>query len=221
MKRVLITGASDGIGRAIAECLAGDYELFLCGRNMKKLGDVADACDGAKTFAFDINDHAARNNVLKKIGDVDILINNAGIWHKVGGLETLSDEKVIEVINTNLVSQILLTKSLLPSMKDREGTHIINVISKSGITAQAGQTVYTASKYGMRGFTDILRADTKDNPIRVGAVYQSGTNTQMFEKAGEDCPVESFTEPEDLANVIKFMIEQPDKLVINEVRVEK
>ena len=221
MKRVLITGASDGIGRAIAECLADRYELILCGRDSKKLKEVAEICGGAKTFAFDINDHATRDNVVEQVGEIDILINNAGIWHKAGNLESLSDEKVIEVINTNLVSQVLLTKVLLPIMKNREGSAIINVISKSGITAQAGQTVYTASKYGMRGFTDVLRQDTKADLIRIGAVYQSGTNTKMFEKAGEDFSVESLTEPKDLAEVVKFMLTRPKKLWINEVRVEK
>ena len=223
MKKVLITGASDGIGRSIAIRLAKDgYSLVLCGRNESKLTDVVAECgDNVQTLVFDINDSEARKSAISSVQGVDILINNAGVWHKVGDLETLADEKVTEVINTNLTSQILLTKQLLPAMKDREGSAVINVISKSGITAQAGQTVYTASKYGMRGFTDVLREDTKNNSVRVGAVYQSGTNTKMFEKAGEDFPVETFTEPDDLADVIAFILSRPKKLWINEVRVEK
>jgi len=223
MKKVLITGASDGIGRSIAIRLANDdYSLVLCGRDEDKLRQVASECsDNVQMLVFDINDQEARKTAIDSVDDIDILINNAGVWHKVGDLETLTDEKVAEVINTNLTSQILLTKQLLPSMKDREGSAILNVISKSGITAQAGQTVYTASKYGMRGFTDVLRTDTKDSALKVAAVYQSGTNTKMFEKAGEDFPVETFTEPDDLAEVISFMLSRPKKLWINEVRVDK
>ncbi len=223
MKKILITGASDGIGRSIAIRLAKDgYSVVLCGRDEGKLNDVAAECgDNVQLLVFDINDNSARKTAIDSVQDVDALINNAGVWHKVGDLETLSDEKVAEVINTNLTSQILLTKQLMPTIKDREGSAVINVISKSGISAQSGQTVYTASKYGMRGFTDVLREDTKENAIRVGAVYQSGTNTKMFEKAGEDFPVETFTEPDDLADVIAFMLSRPKKLWINEVRVEK
>lgn len=223
MKKVLITGASDGIGRSIAIKLAKDgYSLVLCGRDENKLNEAASECgESVQVLAFDINDSKARKAAIGSVQNVDILINNAGMWHKVGDLETLSDEKIVEVINTNLTSQILLTKQLLPEIKDRDGSAVINVISKSGITAQQGQTVYTASKYGMRGFTDVLREDTKENAVRVGAVYQSGTNTKMFEKAGEDFPVETFTEPDDLADVVAFMLSRPKKLWINEVRVEK
>ncbi len=222
MKKVLITGASDGIGKAIALELAGDYELILCGRNEERLLEVAKACGGSiETHAFDLRDHTTMKTVTDGIDDIDVLINNAGVWHKVGDLETLSDETVEEVIGTNLVSQILLTKALLPKIRSKNGSAIVNVISKSGVTAQSGQAVYTASKYGMRGFTDVLRQDTEKDPVRVCAVYQSGTHTDMFAKAGEDFPVESFTEPSDLARVVRFMIEQPEKLTINEVRVDK
>ncbi len=223
MKKVLISGASDGIGRSIAIRLAKDnYSLIICGRDESRLNEVASECgNNAHVLAFDINDGKARKTAIDAVEGVDILINNAGVWHKVGDLETLSDEKIVEVINTNLTSQIMLTKQLLPKMKDREDSAVINVISKSGIKAQQGQTVYTASKYGMRGFTDVLREDTNGNALRVGAVYQSGTNTKMFEKAGEDFPVETFTEPDDLADVIAFMLSRPKKLWINEVSVDK
>jgi NADP-dependent 3-hydroxy acid dehydrogenase YdfG len=143
------------------------------------------------------------------------------VWHKVGDLETLSDEKILEVLNTNLVAQILITRGLLLKLKESVEGAIINIISKSGIVAQAGQSVYTASKYGMRGFTDVLRQDLKESSIRVGAVFQSGTNTQMFAKAGDEFAVETFTEPKDLAEVVAFMLSRPEKLWINEVMVEK
>lgn len=222
MKTVLITGASDGIGKAIALNLAGDFSLILCGRDQAKLQEIARQCgENTQILAFDINDQESRYAALNKVTTVDILINNAGVWQRAGDLESLDDATVTNVINTNLTSQILLTKQLLPQIRQRQGSAIINVISKSGVIAQLGQSVYTASKYGMRGFTDVLREDTKNDPVRVAAVYQSGTNTGMFAKAGDDFPTESFTEPEDLAEVIRFMLTRPAKLWINEVRVEK
>ncbi len=66
-----------------------------------------------------------------------------------------------------------------------------------------------------------LREDTKEDAVRIGAVFQSGTNTRMFEKAAEDFPVDSFTEPKDLADIVAYMLSRPDKLWINEVRIDK
>ena len=217
MKTILITGASDGIGRSLAINLAkAGNRVIICGRDEQKLQDVAnESGKDVMTLAFDLNDADARNNAVAQVKELDVLINNAGVWHKMGGLETIDDETIVNVINTNLTSQ------LLPLLKDKEGASVINVISKSGITAQEGQSVYSASKWGMRGFTDVLRNDTKDNAVRIGAVYQSGTRTGLFEKAGEDFSVQAFTEPDDLADVIAFMLSRPKKLWINEVRIEK
>lgn len=224
-KNILITGASDGIGKAIAFALAKENaNLILFGRNRERLEEVAKEC-GSKTkiYAFDITDNVARNKVIDEILDscsLDVVINNAGIWHKVGDITTLSESKIYDVINTNLTAQILLTRQILPSMIDRN-TAIINVVSKSGVIAQKGQGAYTASKYGMKGFTDVLREDTKESQIRIGAIYQSGTNTKMFSKAGDDFPVDTFTNPEDVAQVVLFMLSRPDKIWLDEVRITK
>jgi len=227
MKTILITGASDGIGKSIAVKLSKQKEnLILFGRDEAKLEAVKGSCEanGSRVvlFVFDLTDSDKRRSVVDEITSnqkVDVLINNAGIWHKVGDITTLSEEKVTEVINTNLTSQILLTRQLLDQMQGRNGTAIVNLVSKSGIVAQAGQTAYTASKYGMKGFTDVLREDTKDKPVRVAGVYQSGTRTDMFTKAGDDFETQNFTNPDDLADVVVFMLTRPDKIWLNEVHI--
>lgn len=223
-KTVLITGASDGIGKNIAITFAQEnVKLILFGRDKNKLESVKNDCksEDIQIYSFDINDRKEMNKILDEIlinEQIDVLINNAGIWHKLSDLDTLSEEKINEVINTNLISPMLLTRKLLPSMKNRE-TIILNIISKSGLIAQKGQSVYTASKYGMKGFTDVLREDTKEDPIRIGAIYQAGTNTQMFSKAGDIFETERFTNPKDLSEVILFMVKQPKKIWLNEIHV--
>ena len=227
MKTILITGASDGIGKSIAIKLSEQKgNLILFGRDEAKLEAVKNSCEanGAKVevYAFDLTDNAKRRSIVDEVMSkqkVDVLINNAGIWHKVGDITTLSEEKVTEIINTNLTSQILLTRQLLDQMRDPNGTAIVNIVSKSGLVAQAGQSAYTASKYGIKGFTDVLREDTKEQPVRVAGVYQAGTNTGLFAKAGDDFPVEKFTNPDDLADVVVFMLTRPDKIWLNEVHV--
>lgn len=224
MSRILITGASDGIGKSIAIKLASQgHSLILFGRDEERLKGVAEQTGSNEYYAFNLNDSVMLQENLNKIldiGEIDILINNAGIWHKVGGLDTIDDEIINEVINTNLLSQIILTKKCLPSLIKQKGI-IMNVISKSGVTAQEGQSVYSASKWGLRGFTDVLREDLKDHGVRVFGVYQSGTNTRLFEKAGEDFPTEEFTSPDDLAEVISFILDQPQNLKINEIRIDR
>jgi short-subunit dehydrogenase len=227
MKTILITGASDGIGKSIATKLSTQKEnIILFGRDEAKLEAVKRTCEanGSKVevYAFDLTDNEKRRSVVDEIMSkqkVDVLINNAGIWHKVGDITTLSEEKIAEIINVNLTSQILLTRQLLDQMRDRKGTAIVNIASKSGLVAQAGQSAYTASKYGIKGFTDVLREDTKEEPVRIAGVYQAGTNTGLFAKAGDDFPVEKFTNPDDLADVVVFMLTRPDKIWLNEVHV--
>lgn len=225
MSRIIVTGASDGIGKSIAIELAKEgHKLVLFGRNEERLKSVAAQAGDAEYHAFDLNDYKALDMAVSKVlkaEDVDVLINNAGVWHKMSDLESISDELILEVISTNLTSQIMLTKKLLPHIRNRDNSFIVNVSSKSGITAQQGQSVYSASKWGLRGFTEVLRVDTKADKVHIIGVYQSGTNTKMFEKAGEDFPVETFTSPDDLAKVIAFTLKQPPSLRVNEIRIDK
>lgn len=227
MRTILITGASDGIGKSIAHKLSEQKDnLILFGRDADKLETVANDCkaNGSEvaTYAFDLCDYEKRQAVVEEVTSkqpIDMLINNAGVWHKVGDLASLTEDKIQEIITTNLTSQILLTRQLLKQMRSREGAMVLNIISKSALVPQVGQTAYTASKYGMKGFTDVLREDTKDEPIRIGAVYQAGTATDMFTKAGDDFPIERFTNPDDLADVVVFMLSRPEKLWINEIHI--
>lgn len=226
MKTILITGASDGIGKSIAHKFSEQKQnLVLLGRDQTKLKAVQASCEnnGSKveTYAFDLTDKAARDKAVSKIlqsHEIDALINNAGIWHNSMQLAELPDDKIEEVITTNLTAQMLLTKGFIESMRKRE-TAIINIISSAGLNAKAGRAAYAASKFGMRGFTEALRDETYGDPIRIGAVFQAGTNTQMFAKAGETMALEKYTNPDDLADVIVFMLTRPPKIWLNEVRV--
>lgn len=226
MRTILITGASDGIGKSVAIKFSEQKEnLILFGRDMGKLQAVKAACEanGSKVEvrAFDLTDDEARDNVVNEVlqsQKIDVLINNAGIWHNSLQLNDLPSEKIQEVIATNLTAQILLTKGFIESMRSRETT-IINIISSAGLQGKAGRTAYAASKFGMRGFTEALREETKDDPIRIGAIFQAGTNTQMFAKAGETMPLEKYTNPDDLADVVVFMLTRPPKIWLNEIRV--
>ena len=229
-KGVIVTGGSDGIGKHMCiKLAAAGARVGIIGRDAARLAEVARLCNDAGPnialpFALDLTDTAALNAMVPKIlsdmGETHVLINNAGIWHKTGPLDAIPDDVLVATVQTNLTSLMQLTAKVLPTLRAADEAAIINVASKSGVMAQAGQSVYTATKYGVRGFTDVLKQDEKEHGVRIAGVYQSGTNTQMFAKAGEDVPNHIFTEPEDLADVVTFMLSRPPKIWLHDVRVE-
>ncbi|MFA5126955.1 MAG: SDR family oxidoreductase [Patescibacteria group bacterium] len=229
-KIIVITGASDGIGKQIALRLAKEkVKLILIARDEKKLTEV---CVNAKklgaiqckSYVCDLQKtEQLKKTVQSIISDfktIDILINNAGIWQKLNPIEKISAEIIDNVIQINLTALIHATKLFIPMLKKRPEAAIINISSKSGVVAQAGQSVYTASKYGVRGFTEVLREDLKDSKIRVAGIYQSGINTKMFKKTGESFSTTNFTNPADLADVVAYMLSLPKKIWLHDVRVE-
>jgi len=226
-KVVIITGGNDGIGKQIAIKLAEKgAKLALVARNEEKLKSTQDEIgnDTVKIYQCDIRDSKDRKEVVEQIikdfSQVDILVNNAGIIHQLMPLEEMDEQLIDDVIQTNLTGLIQITRLLLPHLRKRPEAAIINISSLAGVIARPGYTAYSASKYGVRGFTDVLKADLKKTNIRVAGIYQSGTNTDLFTKAGDNSrPMDKYTEPEDLATIIEFMISQPDKCWMHEVHV--
>lgn len=225
-KTIVITGASDGIGKQIALKLAKEKtNLVLIARTAEKLAEVEKEClslgaVGVKSLPVDIKDTAKLKESLESIEKVDVLINNAGIWQKKGQLDEIDPSVIDEVINTNLTALIHVTQILLPNLRKQTEAAIINVSSRSGITVHSTQSVYSASKWGVTGFTEVLKEDLKGTNIRVAGLYQGGTNTQLFAKMGDNPPIENFTNPADLADVVVFMLSRPPKIWLHDVRVE-
>ncbi len=158
--------------------------------------------------------------IIKNFKNISVLINVAGIWQKLNPLDKIDSSTIKDVIETNLTALIQCTRLVLPNLKQQKEAAIINVCSKSGVVAQEEQSVYTASKFGVQGFTEVLKVDLKNSNIRVAGIYQSGTNTKMFAKTGEDFPVHTFTDPSDLADVVVFMLSRPKQIWLHDVRVE-
>lgn len=219
-KILVITGASSGFGRAIAkEMLKNGAKIYGLSRHKgENLGE------NFKWINTDITNNESIKNAVAEVQKtdktIDILINNAGIWHKSGSLEGITDEKIEEVINVNLKGLILVTKAFLPILNKEEGC-LFNIASQSGVRAMEGQSVYCASKFGVKGFTDVLKLDLKDTNIKVVGFYPSGMNTKMFEKGGETFNSDKFMKVEDIAEIVIFMVTRPKNICMEEVWIKK
>ncbi len=166
-KTFVITGASDGIGRAVSIKLAKHgVNLALIARSRSGLQVTKRQCKKSKDQSIEIFPCDLRQTkklaqtvrgIAHQFKTIDGLINVAGIWQKLAPLEKIPASEVNNVILTNLTSLIHCTRLFLPHLKKRTAAIIINVSSKSGVVAQQGQSVYTASKYGVRGFTEVLK----------------------------------------------------------------
>jgi NADP-dependent 3-hydroxy acid dehydrogenase YdfG len=230
-KNVVLTGASDGIGRCTAlKLAAAGSNLALVARTQEKLDsfqqELSTKYPQQKFIAYpcDICQLDQIKSTVQKIitdfKNIHVLLNIAGIWLKTSPLEEVEPKDIQSIIQTNLIGLIQITNQLLPNLKLQSEAIIINDSSSSGVMARPEQSVYCASKYGVTGFTEVLKIDLKGSNVRVAGLYQGGTNTQLFSKANEvDKPLNDFTDPNDLADVIVFMLTRPAKIWLHDVRI--
>jgi len=183
---VWITGASSGIGEALAYAFAEKgYLLILSGRNAIKLEVVKQKCPKPEQVEIVLLDLSKQDelmqtaqNVIAQFGRIDILINNAGISQRSLAIET-SFEVDQQLINTNLLGTIALTKAVLPTMVKRKQGHIIVISSLMGKFASPLRSAYAASKHGLHGFFDALRMELADYNIKILMVCPGFVKTNI------------------------------------------
>ena len=221
-KTVLITGATRGIGKGIAETFArqGAHVAFTFSSSVEAATALEKelAVNGVKAKGYQSNaaDFAAAQElaaaVLEEFGSIDVLINNAGIT-KDNLLMRISEEDFDKVIEINLKSVFNLTKAVIrPMMKQRSGS-IINMSSVVGVQGNAGQTNYAASKAGMLGFTKSVALELGSRNIRCNAIAPGFIETEMTAKLDEKVvdgwrqaiPLKRGGAPEDIANACVFL----------------
>jgi 3-oxoacyl-[acyl-carrier protein] reductase len=217
----LVTGASQGIGRACALALAqSGATVALAARNEAKLAEVVaeiEAAGGkAAAFALDVSSEESIKNgakaVLAQFGKVEILVNNAGITRD-GLLMRMKRADWDEVIGTNLTGAFLLTQALVPAMMKNRWGRIVNISSVVGRTGQAGQANYAASKAGLIGFTRSLARELASRGITANAIAPGYIETPMTEVLNEQqrtammaaIPLARPGRPEDIAQSVVFL----------------
>jgi 3-oxoacyl-[acyl-carrier protein] reductase len=217
----LVTGAGRGIGKAIAETLADAGHTVLCiSRNESSCGALAESIrsNGGKAFAkaVDVADgaavQAAAEELTKEHGDVDILINNAGITRD-GLLFRMSEDDWNSVLQTNLTSCYHWCKALARPMTRKRWGRIVNISSVVGVVGNAGQANYAAAKAGMIGLTKTLAKEFAARKVTVNAVAPGFINTDMTAELGDTVkdaalqfiPLKRFGEVEDISSIVGFL----------------
>ena len=222
-KKIVITGATKGIGRAIAEKFAAEgFDLALCARNEKDLGQLQSAIRNPKSEILvqpcDVSKKdelkSFTETITKQFGVVDVIINNAGIFlpgevinEKDGTLETL--------IETNLYSAYHLTRMLLPKMMERKSGHIFNMCSVASIQAYPNGGSYSISKFALLGLSKALREELKDYRIKVTALIPGAVYTDSWAASG--LPESRFMKPEDVAKTVWDIYNLSANTVVEEV----
>ncbi len=235
-KRVWITGASSGIGEALAFAFAGQgAHLILSGRNEIQLRRVADQCQGAASVTIlplDLENIASlqqgAKRVLQQYGKVDILLLNAGISQRSAAKDT-NLEVVQKIMNVNYIGNVALTQAVLPSMITHQLGHIVVVSSAVGKFGSPLRSAYAASKHALHGYYDSLRAEIHDDNVRVTIVCPGfvRTNISLNALTANGNPQGSMDEatqqglkPATVANIILAAIKnQREEVYIGNARI--
>ena len=208
-RSALVTGASGGLGQAIARRLAGaGATLVLSGRRADVLEALAREL-GATIAPADLSDAGSVRELAAAHGDVDILVANAGLPAS-GRLRSFTEEQIDRALLVNLRAPIMLAHALLPAMLARGSGHIVVMSSLSGKAPAAGTSIYAATKFGLRGFAGALRAELHGTGVGVSAIFPGFIrDAGMFEDAGVKLPPGTGTRsPEHVARATLRAIER-------------
>jgi NAD(P)-dependent dehydrogenase (short-subunit alcohol dehydrogenase family) len=220
-KIAVVTGASRGIGLAIAQALAdAGCQVALAARFrdarqlravQQKLGAFAQSCDVSDERSVGTFFAAVR----ERFGRVDVLVNNAGIGGPSRNVARLVPEVWREVIETNLTGMFLCTRAVLPLMK--RGGSIINNLSVSAKGVFPGMAAYNASKHGAAGFTNTLREELRGQGIRVIGLYPGATDTAIWEQFWPQAPRRRMIAPQTIARAVVFALSLPPGATVEEL----
>ena len=212
MKTALITGASRGIGRAIAEELGKDHHI-LVGAS-RDASEVVDKLPSAEPFEVDLRDEQAIVATARKIENVDVVVHAAGVLHKAS-FDELDAQQWRDTMDINVLAPVTLTRELLPALRRSRGL-LITINSGAGFHGVEENTAYCASKFALRGFTDALRLEEKGR-IRVTSIHPGRTDTDMLAdpKHGDRPKMD----PVNVARAVRLAVDVDPDTVVEFLRV--
>jgi short-subunit dehydrogenase len=221
---VVITGAGSGLGASLARKYSElGYHVCLLGRTTAKLEKVASMLTGScSIYKADVTSLGRVQEVLKDIirehHVIDCLVNNAGIGI-FKDLNELQEKEIQDMIDINLKGTIFCTQSVLSHMQQKNKGQIINIVSASGKQAKPTESVYSASKFGVRGFSEAVVAELAETNIKVFCAYMGNMKTDLWQEDLSKETLEEFMNPDDIADLIVESTQTQDKLLVKEITV--
>jgi NADP-dependent 3-hydroxy acid dehydrogenase YdfG len=229
-RTAVVTGASRGIGAAIATALARErVRVVMLSRNEARLNEAARPLKGSIPITCDVSNaksvESAAEQIRKELGGApDILVNNAGIFG-VSVVEETATDFFVETINTNLVGPFLFVRAFLGDMKRRNSGHIVTIGSIADRTIFTGNAAYSAAKFGLRAVHEVLRAELKGSGVRASLISPAATNTEIWsavavtDPAGKPHSTRSMLDPNDVVAAVMFALTQPGRVNVDELRL--
>lgn len=232
---VLITGATSGIGKATAELLASKgFRLILCGRRTERLNELSAQLNQqteVQTLQFDVRDRDEISNAIStlpnKFSQIDILINNAGNAHGLDPIQTGNLDDWDAMMDINVKGLLYVSKAIIPQMIERNNGFIVNIGSTAGKEVYPSGNVYCASKHAVNALNKGMRIDLNKHNIRVSAVHPGLVETEFsevrfkgdIERAKKVYQGYQPLKPEDIADIIHFVITRPYHVNIEDLVV--
>lgn len=221
-KKVLVIGASGGIGMRLAKLLTGSGAIvFITGRNQEKLAVAGEQAGISpnRQFQMDLTNEASVFNTVATVqseGPIDILINAAGIGI-IKSMDTLSTEDFIKTLQVNLIGSFWVTKAILPAMKEAKKGLIIHIPGVLGKVPMAGAAAYSASKYGLVGMMQSIREELKRTEIRITNLFLGGVDSPFWDTIDLRVQRDKMVVAEEAAKAIWFLCQQPASGVVSEM----
>lgn len=217
--RVLVTGGSRGIGKAIALRFAKEgAKVVVAARNSEQLDAVVQEINAAggqgHAAQMNVQDHGSVEAAVWRAteftgGPLDVIVNNAGIFAQA----TLEDQDIAEwdrMIAINLTGPFWVMSEAIHALEEGDKKHVFNISSIAGKQGFPKNAAYSASKYGLRGFSDALREELRDKGIRVTTVYPTATDTTIFDGVPGDWDRSTMLKPEDVAEAVWAAYASPE-----------
>jgi NAD(P)-dependent dehydrogenase (short-subunit alcohol dehydrogenase family) len=221
MKRYLITGASRGIGRAIAEQLASDDAvLLLHGRDTVALAQTRKAveprCAKVIPLVHDLAKHSGVSDLISEVGKgaIDLLVNNAGVA-VVKPFTEITTVEWEQTVGVNITAPFMLTQHFAPRMAP--GSSIVNILSVAAKSGFANWSAYCMSKFALEGFSQCVREELRDRKIRVINVYPAATDTNIWNEIEGNWPRHKMISPKEIASAVAYALSRPTDVALENI----
>ncbi len=214
----LVTGASRGIGRAVARRLAQEYDIIAVARSESELdtlrAEIGEAGGRCSTVTLDLTDPRAVADALADT-DADVLVNNAGVASMKRFLE-LTAEDWHRMVDVNVNALYHVTRAVLPGMVARRGGHVVTIGSIAGRNAFVGGTCYAATKHAVMGFSESLMLEVRDSGVKVSVILPGSVATELFP---EGTDTSWMLDPEQVAESVAHVVNAPPGVLVYQLEV--